>query len=193
MRGTKILSALLAIAAVVPQLAAVHVPPRHHGSIHGTKADDVLEGTDSGERIAALSGRDRIIALGGDDVLEGGPGADVLSGGPGDDTYVVHGDGDGPDLILEESGTDVLKVSDGRVTAESIEYLRHGDDLLMRWAQARSGNALIIRSWFAGAAYRVEELQLAGRVPLALEQLAAHAKAANSEDIAPFASFTGMN
>lgn len=163
-----------------------HMPPRQQGLIHGTKADDVIEGTDAGERIAALVGRDRIVGRGGDDVLDGGGDADVLMGGEGDDTYVVQHHGGGADVILETDGTDTLQLVGGHLALASIQILRHGDDLLLRWNQERPADAVLIRSWFADTRYHIERLQLPDGTVVTLEPLAARAPQASSEDLIHF-------
>jgi len=169
-----------------PESATGHMPPWHHGLIHGTKRDDVLSGTESGERIEALAGRDRIMARGGNDELDGGADADVLMGGVGDDTYIVQHHGGGADILLEESGTDTLRLAGGRIDLVSIEILRHGDDLLVRWAHDRPGDAVLIRSWFAGSQYHIEHLELPDGTHVPLEPLAARARTATSEDTIHF-------
>lgn len=162
-----------------------HPPQWHHGLIHGTKGDDVLIGTEGSERIEALAGQDQVDARGGDDVLDGGDGADTLRGGPGNDTYIVQHHGGGSDRILEEGGTDQLQFV-GRISLSSIEVLRHGDDLLIRWHHEQPADAILIRSWFLGAQYHVERLQFTDGKSVALAPLAERAQEASSEDVIHF-------
>lgn len=164
-----------------------HAQPRHRGRIHGTKADDVLEGSDSSERIEAAAGSDRIVAGGGDDLLAGETGDDVLFGGAGNDTYMVWHHGDGADILLEEAGTDTLQRVGGRITLAEVELLRQGEDLLIRWARDRPGDAVLIRSWFAGSRYRIERLQLPDGTAAPLDTLAMRARSASAADLVHFA------
>lgn len=161
------------------------VPARHVGLIHGSKADDVIEGTESNERIEALAGRDEIFARGGDDILDGGMGADMLIGGPGNDTYVLTHHGGGGDILLEESGTDTLQLA-GRIESASIEAMRHGDDLLIRWSRESPLDIVMIRSWFGGSQYHIEQLRMTDGTVVPLEPLAARAQEAISEDLIHF-------
>lgn len=161
---------------------ASHSPP-HPSLIHGTRADDVLVGTASGERIRSLGGDDRIEAGAGNDVLEGGTGADVLAGGAGDDAYVVQLRGGGTDVIVEEDGDDTLQFAGGRLSSSGIDFLRHGDDLVLRWDPKRPTDAVIVRSWFVAPGFRVERLQLPRGALIAPEPLAAGARPAPAEDL----------
>lgn len=167
--------------------ATGHMPPWHHGLIHGTKGDDVLYGTEAAERIEGLAGRDVIIARGGNDELDGGPDSDTLLGGPGDDTYIVQHHGGGSDVIIEESGTDTLRFAGGHVDLASIQILRHGDDLIVRSTQGGPEDAVLIRSWFLGPQYHVERLQLSDGTVVPLEPLAERASTATVEDLIHFA------
>lgn len=163
-----------------------HMPPWHHGLIHGTKKDDVIYGTESGERIEAIAGRDKIIAQGGGDVLDGGTGPDLLMGGAGNDTYVLPHHGGGGDIILEESGRDTLQIVGGSLALSAIEFLRLGKDLLIRWNHERPADTVLIRSWFLGAQYHLERLQLSDGTVVALEPLAERAKEATSDEVIHF-------
>jgi methionine-rich copper-binding protein CopC len=52
----------------------------------GSNKDDVIYGTEKGERLEVVEGNDVLRGLGGNDTLVGGLGNDVLMGGPGNDT-----------------------------------------------------------------------------------------------------------
>ena len=162
-----------------------HMPALHDGRIHGTKADDVIYGTEANERIEALAGRDKIVARGGDDVLDGGMGADMLIGGPGNDTYVLTHHGGGGDILLEESGADTLQLA-GRIESVSLQAMRHGDDLLIRWSRESPLDVVMIRSWFAGSQYHIEQFRMTDGTVVRLEPLAARAQEATSEDVVHF-------
>ncbi|CAE7822018.1 frpC [Symbiodinium microadriaticum] len=79
-------------------------------SIQGTEGDDVLNGTEFGERMEGLGGNDTLNGLGGDDRLEGGDGDDVLNGGAGDDNFE---DGPGNDQVFGGAGSDFINASPG--------------------------------------------------------------------------------
>jgi hypothetical protein len=161
---------------------------RHGSVIQGSKGDDVLNGTDAGEKVEALAGRDLIQARGGDDELDGGVDDDVLMGGAGDDVYVIQHHGGGADILVEESGMDTLRLQGGRIALSGIEVLRHGDDLLLQWAHDHPTDAVLIRSWFKDPSFHVERLQLPDGTVVALEPLAAGAREASSEDVIHFTS-----
>ena len=163
-----------------------HMPPWHHGLIHGTNGDDVIVGTAAGERIEALAGRDRVDAGPSNDILNGGPGADILMGGPGDDVY-VEANGEGGDILIEEGGTDTLELA-GVTDESAIEVLRHGEDLIVRWSRDNPLDVVLIRSWFADRKYQIERIRLARGKILALPPLADRARQASSEDLIHFPS-----
>jgi len=162
-----------------------HMPILPVGLIHGTKADDVIEGTEASEQIEALAGNDKIVARAGDDILNGGVGADVLIGGPGNDTYVLEHHGGGGDILLEESGADTLQLA-GRIKSASPEATRHGNDLLIRWSRESPLDIVMIRSWFAGSQYHIEQFRMTDGTVVPLEPLAALAQEATSEDVIHF-------
>jgi methionine-rich copper-binding protein CopC len=63
----------------------------------GSNKDDVIFGTENGERLEVVEGNDVLRGLGGNDALVGGLGNDVLMGGPGNDS--IDG-GEGADKAL---------------------------------------------------------------------------------------------
>ncbi len=75
-------------------------------NVIGTKANDVLIGTNLSNALDGGEGDDQIFGLGGDDTLTPGPGNDMVEGGDGDDHYrfaTVSG-GLGSDIVREASG-----------------------------------------------------------------------------------------
>lgn len=90
------------------------------GAINGTGGDDVLTGTENGNRMFGFSGDDEITSLGGDDCVRGHEGADVIRGDGGDDK--LHG-GRGPDEITDGPGRDFASGGHGNDTIRS----RDGD------------------------------------------------------------------
>jgi len=79
--------------------------------IIGTDGDDVLTGTNRGERIVGLGGDDIIQGLGGSDQVFGDDDNDLISAGDGNDT--VEG-GAGTDLISGDNGDDNLNGQAGQ-------------------------------------------------------------------------------
>jgi Ca2+-binding RTX toxin-like protein len=59
------------------------------GNCDGTAANELLLGTENGERIRGRGGRDCIVGGGGDDILVGNGSQDVCIGGPGNDTFLT--------------------------------------------------------------------------------------------------------
>ena len=57
------------------------------GKCNGTKADELIIGTNGYDDISGKNGNDCIIGGGGDDDIEGDNGTDVCIGGPGNDTF----------------------------------------------------------------------------------------------------------
>ena len=114
----------------------------------GTKADDVLVGTDGDDTFFAkggddtLSGGDGDDALfgeGGNDTIEGGAGDDTISGGNGIDTVIINDSFDNSLLMFSESdfaGTSyvylsnheiTLQTADGTDTYAFVEYFQFTD------------------------------------------------------------------
>ena len=85
--------------------------------INGTAANDLLNGTASGDEIRGFEGNDTLNGNGGGDRLHGGAGNDFLKGGAGADTLIGGGGND--TLIFDASdtsvngdaGTDLLRVN----------------------------------------------------------------------------------
>jgi Ca2+-binding RTX toxin-like protein len=71
----------------------------------GGRDDDVLLGSDFGDRMYGRQGRDLLRGRAGNDCLFGGEGADVLDGDGGDDTL---SGGDGRDRLFGGAGNDRL-------------------------------------------------------------------------------------
>jgi subtilisin family serine protease len=79
--------------------------------IIGTVNNDVLTGTDRGERIFGLDGDDILQGLGGNDQIFGDNDNDLITGGDGNDT--IEG-GSGTDLISGNHGDDSLSGQSGQ-------------------------------------------------------------------------------
>ncbi|MDR2564682.1 MAG: S8 family serine peptidase [Bifidobacteriaceae bacterium] len=100
------IAALTVAGALAPARAGLppdDVDPSRGCTIVGTKAGDVLKGTDGDDVICGGGGGDTIHAGAGNDVIYGDGGGDTIHAGPGND--VVYG-GDGGDTIYGEDGDD---------------------------------------------------------------------------------------
>jgi len=95
----------------------------------------------------------------GDDRLEGLVGTDTLVGGSGNDTYLL-GRGCGPDTIVENDSTPENSDSAtflGGVETDQIWFRRVGNNL--EASIIGTSDALVLRDWYRGAAFRVERFQ----------------------------------
>ncbi|MBS4050310.1 MAG: hypothetical protein KGZ69_03840, partial [Methylomonas sp.] len=95
----------------------------------------------------------------GNDLLDGGTGADILIGGQGSDTYVL-GRGYGTDTVIENDAVagnvDVGQfLSD--ISADQIWFQHIGNDL--EASIIGTDDRLIVRDWYSGSAYRVEQFK----------------------------------
>jgi Ca2+-binding RTX toxin-like protein len=77
----------------------------------GTENDDILTGSNRGERIFGFGGNDIIQGLGGKDQIFGGGDNDQITAGNGNDT--VEG-GAGDDIISGDAGNDTLSGNEGQ-------------------------------------------------------------------------------
>jgi Ca2+-binding RTX toxin-like protein len=105
-------------------------------TIRALSGDDVIVGTNAGDRVQANAGADHITGLAGDDLFWGGRGMDSLYGNAGNDTLyggrqsdLLLG-GQGNDLIYGGKGKDSLNGGKGNDTLSGDrgqDFLR-GDD-----------------------------------------------------------------
>ena len=105
----------------------------------GTAGNDDMSGTALDDQLRGAAGNDTLRGLAGNDTLDGGAGNDSLIGGTGDDTYLWV-PGGGLDVVADGDASvtaiDTLRIGGG-VLPGSLTYLRNGNDL-----QVRSANAL---------------------------------------------------
>ncbi|MCI4661220.1 MAG: hypothetical protein MRY63_05280 [Neomegalonema sp.] len=80
--------------------------PRIIAGLLGDEGDNILYGTEAGEKLDGKEGADILFGAGGDDTLRGRTGDDTLVGGGGADELV--GD-EGADLLFGQAGDDKLK------------------------------------------------------------------------------------
>ena len=129
----------------------------------GTKADDVLVGSDLGETfkgrqgddvISADAGRDSVAGESGDDVLLGGSGADTIIGGAGADT--VEG-GDDADLIFSDA-------DNGLETSSAVATIRSTGEKIavsLTLPDAATGTTLDVSGFVSRTPVTSETLNIA--------------------------------
>ncbi len=108
----------------------------------------------------------------GNDTLDGAAGNDTLSGGTGADTY-LFGRGAGVDTIQENDATagvvDRVQFGTNIVQADT-PFTRAGNDLTA--AIAGTSDKLVVKDWFLGTAYQVEQFAYANGTVLNNTQVA---------------------
>jgi len=116
----------------------------------GNTLDNVLIGN---------SGANSLSGLAGNDILDGGASADTLTGGVGNDTYVL-GRGYAADTVVENDATagntDIAQFLSG-VAADQIWFQKVGNNL--ETSIIGTTDKLVIRDWYLGTAYRVEQFK----------------------------------
>jgi hypothetical protein len=128
--------------------------------ILGSTKDDVIFGTEKGERLDAVGGNDVLRGLGGNDTLVGGQGADLLMGGLGNDS--IDG-GDGQDTAVYSLNASNYKVTvitggyqvaaktgaEGTDTLSNVESLKFADrtGLISSFTSSSSGTAASPKFW----------------------------------------------
>ncbi len=97
-------------------------PPIVGLTLNGTKAANVLTGSEMEDFLYGNAGNDTLHALGGSDLLDGGAGNDKMYGGAGDDTYVVQA---AADKVYEnaDEGTDTILASVTYTLPDNVENL----------------------------------------------------------------------
>lgn len=130
----------------------------------------------------------------GQDVLDGGAGNDTLVGGAGGDTYRFDL-GSGTDVIQENDSTggvvDVAVFGTG-ILVSDVVFSRLGNDL-----EATIGSAadkLVVKDWYLGAAYHVEQFRFADGTVMSDSQVQAQVPAASLQHPAsgPSAQLVGV-
>ena len=112
--------------------SAVYYQLENTGTLYGGRFDDTLVGNIED---------DVILGNAGNDLLAGAAGDDLLQGGDGVDEYRV-GLGGGRDRLTEKDGeTSTVRLLSG-ITVDDISFEKEGNDLFIRFAQARDGVVL---------------------------------------------------
>jgi Ca2+-binding RTX toxin-like protein len=133
---TRIVAAVLMLAAACPTVAAAWGPPRSNGLgtgelrgrsgadyLRGAEGPDTVRGNGGADLLTGDSGPDRVYGASGSDTMTGGAGEDRLIGGSGND--IVFG-GFGADLIEGGPGDDAL---DGNNDDDALDG-GEGNDVL---------------------------------------------------------------
>lgn len=136
----------------------------------GTSGPDILNGTAANDLIFGGNDDDRLVAGAGDDGLIGGRGGDsyefsTLDGG----TNIIWDRGNAPTGTgYFASGEDRI-VLDGFSSTEeavhSIDLAISGDDLILSYDNAGTTGQIVMRDFYAGAAFQIEELDLGTGAP----------------------------
>ncbi len=137
----------------------------------GWAGNDIMYGGDGNDTLDGGAGSNQLFGEGGDDILKvavssknnvlsGGAGNDTLTGGYYNDTYLFNL-GDGRDTIYDHDGgyasTDVLRFGEG-IGSNNLWFERNATDLTV--SIIGTSDSVIIRNWYSGANYRVEQIQL---------------------------------
>ena len=133
-----------------------------HLTLSGTTAINGT-GNASNNRLTGNSGNNALSSAAGDDVLQGGAGTDTLTGGTGKDTYVMAR-GYGADTVVENdtaSGQlDVARFLSG-VSYDQLWFAKPSGSNNLEITIIGTGDVLIIKDWYLGSQYRVEEIRTA--------------------------------
>ena len=116
--------------------------------IQGDGANNVLTGTNIGDRLYGYGGEDTLSGGAGGDTLTGGASADMLQGGDGDDVYVFNR-GDGLDTILDSGARD-------------FNYLLFGPDILSGDISYDWEGSTLVLNYGLGDAVRLPDFDLTG-------------------------------
>lgn len=97
--------------------------------IQGDAGDNYLMAFNKPSVLSGAAGNDVLVGSAFNDTLDGGTGDDILVGGAGDDTY-VWGRGGGNDTVNEESGFNIVRLSN--LSASEIVVRNDSGTLLIR-------------------------------------------------------------
>lgn len=125
--------------------------------IVGTGYNDIVVGGVLADFILGLAGNERLSGGEGDDLLDGGAGDDRLTGGGGADTY-RFGRGSGQDEIVEflgKPGEADRVLFDAGIRPDQLWLSQADNDLEV--SVIGSTDSVLLRNWYAGDIYRVEQ------------------------------------
>ena len=117
-----------------------------HRGIQGSKRNDLLIGSATGNEIYGKKGDDTIEGGFGDDLIFPGKGRNIATGGAGDDRYHLSGKGSADVIVVESGNEEIVNFDpkkDGIVFA-NIEELEVSDTTSLRKSK-RSGSNIVIQ------------------------------------------------
>ncbi|MBD5112648.1 MAG: DUF2974 domain-containing protein, partial [Ruminococcaceae bacterium] len=118
----------------------------------GTNGDDkTLISFFGNSVIEALDGDDVVNGASGNDIIYGGKGDDTLNGNNGDDTYVC-GKGLGNDIIIDSSGTNVIKFTNLSPEDLSVYYPSSNYNAILTIIE--TGETITIQNFRSSNSYR---------------------------------------
>jgi Ca2+-binding RTX toxin-like protein len=123
----------------------------------GNALDNVLTGNSADNTLSGGTGKD---------TLDGRAGADILIGGKGNDAY-IFGRGYGTDAVVESDttagNTDVAQLLSG-ISVDQIWFSKEANDLEV--SIIGTADTLVIKDWYLGTAYHVEQFRTADGMTL---------------------------
>lgn len=136
-------------------------------------------GTQNADVLVGSGLRDLFLGRGGDDRLIAGAGNDILIGGHGGDSYEISTTDGGTDLIWDRgsapSGTGYYATGEDRVVLDgfastdaalhSIGFQINGDDLILTYDNAGTTGQIVMRDFYAGNGFFIEELDIGTGAP----------------------------
>ncbi len=159
--------------------------------VYGGTGNDALFGGTGNDELAGMEGYDRLDGGAGNDLMDGGAQDDALSGGAGDDILIggagndaldggtgndiyLFGRGAGQDTISDVDATvgnvDTIRLGTG-ISANDVKITRDVDNLYI--SINGTTDKLTLANWFAGDAYRIEQLAFADGTVLDVPEQAA--------------------
>ncbi|HCF9255606.1 TPA: hypothetical protein NI610_006634, partial [Pseudomonas aeruginosa] len=123
----------------------------------GNALDNVLTGNNGSNSLTGSAGNDR---------LDGKGGTDTLTGGVGNDTYLL-GRGYGADTVVENDATagntDVAQFLGG-IAIDQLWFSKTSNNLEV--SVIGTADKMIVKDWYLGSAYRVEQFATADGMTL---------------------------
>ena len=146
--------------------------------LEGLGGDDTLLGAARGDRLFGGDGNDYLDGNGGNDWLIGGEGDDQLNGGEGDDflngaagndTY-YYSSQNGVDTIEDFGGEADRLIFDDIFSAERLDYLKEGEDLLIKVDDLESAQ-VVLKKWFEDEENQIEYIELGDSLTVTNEDI----------------------
>jgi Ca2+-binding RTX toxin-like protein len=123
--------------------------------LRGTSGNDTITGFNTDEILLGGVGNDTLKGEAGNDTLIGGAGSDRLEGGAGNDIYKWN-IGDGNDLIVDNSGQNVLELGEG-INPLDIALARLGNDAVFTFDG--TGEQISVYNWYSNTNNQLNSVQ----------------------------------